>query len=173
MHQKQHTHEFDVDLHPGRPDVDSKQRDADLHAAGRADLHLFPVHVELLSADQLLLDVRGRAVSVPAGREDFHGRQHQTEAVYHYRLGYASPLYRHVGYRQVVGSQRHEPSKPGSRTGQALSLDGIARLRLVLPSTRHFGPLRQRRFSLHDHVGADNEAVVSDERRNAAISEGE
>ena len=28
MRQKQHTHEFDVDLHPGRPDVDSKQRDA-------------------------------------------------------------------------------------------------------------------------------------------------
>lgn len=28
MHQKQHTHELDVYLHPCRPDVDSKQRDA-------------------------------------------------------------------------------------------------------------------------------------------------
>ena len=33
MHQKQHTHEFDVDLHTGRPDVDSEQRDAGIFTA--------------------------------------------------------------------------------------------------------------------------------------------
>ena len=41
----------------------------------------------------------------------------------------------------------------GSRAGQALPLDGVARLRLVLSSTCHFGFVHQRRLSLHDHVG--------------------
>ena len=41
----------------------------------------------------------------------------------------------------------------GSCIGQALSLDGVTCLRLVLPSPRYFGVMRQRDVSFHDNVG--------------------
>lgn len=150
--------------------MDSKQRDAGLDATGRTDLRRFPVAVSLFPADQLLLDVRRRSLSIPVGRKDFHGRQYQVEAVSHYRLGYTGSVYHNVVHRQITGPERNES---GHCARQTLSLDGFACLRLVLPSPSYFGSLRERGVPLHDNVGADNEALVRDERGNSAIQESE
>lgn len=88
-------------------------------------------------------------------------------------LGYAGSLYCQLGHREVARSEHHEPGKPGSRFGEALSLDGTAPLRLVLSGPGYFGTLRKRGVPFHDNVGADNETLVRDKRGDATVLESE
>ena len=153
--------------------MDFKPCDAGLHATGCTNLRRVFVSPELFPVDKLLLDVCGRIIFVLIGGEDFHWRQYQVATVSRYRMGDAGAVHRHVGYRKIARSKHYEPAEPGSSTGKTLSMDGTASLRLVLPSPGHFGAVRERDLPLHDNVGADNEIMVSDERRDSTISKSE
>lgn len=54
---------------------------------------------------------------------------------------------------------------------EALPLDDTASVRLVLSSVRYNSSSGEHGVSFHDYAGADNEALVVQQRGNAAISE--